>query len=201
MTTTGAIGETEDGRQSRPAGLLRRLAVPGLLAVMALQTLATAFFFYDVIEDMFTPGLGFHLDLSVVMELVATLVLVIAIAIEVAVLRYLLDERERMQDALAIARGKLAEILEADFARWGLTAAEREVAWLAIKGFSIAEIAEIRGAKVGTVKAQLGAVYRKAGVSRRAELLGSLVEELLDGGVMPGASDIKAPTGKAAGAG
>ena len=163
---------------------------------MGLRGLATAFFFYDVIQDMLTPGLGFHLDLSVVMELVATLVLVIAIAIEVAVLRYLLDERERMQDALAIARGKLAEILEADFARWGLTAAEREVAWLAIKGFSIAEIAEIRGAKVGTVKAQLGAVYRKAGVSRRAELLGSLVEELLDGGVMPGADGTAAPTGR-----
>jgi DNA-binding CsgD family transcriptional regulator len=66
------------------------------------------------------------------------------------------------------------------FEDWGLTAAERDVALFALKGLSIAEIADLRQTSQGTVKAQTNAIYRKAGVSGRPQLLSLFVDELMD---------------------
>ena len=66
------------------------------------------------------------------------------------------------------------------FNAWGLTPAERDVALFAIKGLSTAEIAGLRGTSEGTVKAQSNAIYRKAGVSSRSQLLSLFIEDLLD---------------------
>ena len=49
----------------------------------------------------------------------------------------------------------------------------------------IAEIAALRETSEGTVKSQNSAIYRKAGVKTRTQLVGALIEELLiseDGG-------------------
>ena len=73
------------------------------------------------------------------------------------------------------------ELLEERFADWGLTPAERDVALFAIKGMSTAEIAGLRNTSEGTVKAQTNAIYRKAGVSGRPQLLSLFIEDLMDG--------------------
>ena len=59
-----------------------------------------------------------------------------------------------------------------------LTPAERDVAGFTIKGYSIAEIAQLRGSAEGTVKTHLNAIYRKAGVTGRGQLVSLLVEDL-----------------------
>ena len=51
-----------------------------------------------------------------------------------------------------------------------LTGAEREVATLAARGLDNAAIAAARGTSVATVVNQLGAIYRKLGVSGRVGL-------------------------------
>ena len=56
------------------------------------------------------------------------------------------------------------------FATWSLTPAEREVAWLLLKGASLAMVAEARGTSPRTAKDQARAVYRKSGAAGRAEL-------------------------------
>ncbi|MGB1147708.1 MAG: helix-turn-helix transcriptional regulator, partial [Alphaproteobacteria bacterium] len=58
---------------------------------------------------------------------------------------------------------------------------ERDVALFAIKGSSIAEISELRGTKEGTIKAQLNAIYRKADVTGRPQLISYFIEGMLDG--------------------
>ncbi|HWB78214.1 MAG TPA: helix-turn-helix transcriptional regulator [Nannocystaceae bacterium] len=55
-------------------------------------------------------------------------------------------------------------------AQFGLTAAEVEVAGLAIAGLSTAALAKRRGAAVRTVANQIAAVLRKVGVASRREL-------------------------------
>ena len=55
-----------------------------------------------------------------------------------------------------------------------LTAAEREVALLAVRGLSNSAIAKKRRCAVRTVTNQLQAIYRKLGIASRAEL-GALV--------------------------
>ena len=77
--------------------------------------------------------------------------------------------------------GALADVIAEQFKNWDLTSAEVEVAWLTIKGFTIAEIADLRGTKEGTIKAQSTSIYRKAGVNSRAQLLALFVDDMVAG--------------------
>ena len=53
--------------------------------------------------------------------------------------------------------------------------------WMAVvlQAVSAAEIASFRSVSEGTVKAQTNAIYRKAGVSGRAQLVSLFVDELV----------------------
>ena len=147
-----------------------------LLAVLALQALAAVFFVGDVLADVLTGGWSGHTltETTVSVALLAGLVLS-ALALRSAL------ERMRAQDAaLAVARGALADVINRQFADWALTPAERDVGMLALKGLDVAEIAQLRGAAAGTVRAQLSRVYAKAGVTGRAQFASVFVEELLD---------------------
>ncbi|RME20893.1 MAG: DNA-binding response regulator [Deltaproteobacteria bacterium] len=83
----------------------------------------------------------------------------------------------------------LGEAIDRQFDRWGLTAAEREVGLLLLKGLAMKEIAGVRQTSERTARDQARAVYRKAGVSGRAELSAFFLEDLLlpaDPGGSPG---------------
>ena len=84
-----------------------------------------------------------------------------------------------MESRLRQVSGAFAELLDERFGDWGLTRSERDVAWFTIKGLSIAEIAKLRGTSEGTVKAHSNAIYRKAGVSGRTQLLSLFIEDLM----------------------
>lgn len=60
--------------------------------------------------------------------------------------------------------------IENQLDRWDLTEAEKEVSFLLLKGLSNKEIAEVRGTRVPTVRAQTNAIYSKSGLSGRSEL-------------------------------
>jgi DNA-binding NarL/FixJ family response regulator len=87
----------------------------------------------------------------------------------------------KVEKELSIASGAFQAVVDAQFDLWELSPSEREVALLSIKGISIADIAGMRATKAGTVKAQSAAIYRKAGVANRTELLSAMVEELIHG--------------------
>lgn len=80
---------------------------------------------------------------------------------------------------LDAARGAFQSGIDGYFEQWGLSEAEKDIALLTIKGMTISEIAEIRQTKQSTIKTQSSAIYKKAGVSSRAQLVSSLIEELL----------------------
>jgi DNA-binding CsgD family transcriptional regulator len=63
--------------------------------------------------------------------------------------------------------------------QWQLSAAEREVAFLLLKGLSLKEIAAARGTSEKTARVQSGAIYTKAGVAGRSELSAFFLEDLL----------------------
>ena len=90
-----------------------------------------------------------------------------------------------------MAAGALAELMEDYFRQWALTPSEADVAAFTIKGYSIAEIATLRGSAEGTVKTHLNAIYRKAGVQGRGQLVSLLIEDLLNGPLVPGAGGTK----------
>ena len=84
-----------------------------------------------------------------------------------------------MESQLRAASGAFMELLEDRFEEWGLTPAERDVALFAIKGMSTADIAALRETSEGTVKAQTNAIYRKAGVRGRSQLLSLFIDDLM----------------------
>ena len=164
----------------------RRQDKPGaLIALIAVQSLCAAFFLWDVVVDLAPWDLRALSNLHIVIEALAALALVSAIVFETRYLMALLRRQAHLESQVSIAAGAMAEIIEAHFDEWALTPAERDVAMLAIKGFSVAETAKLRGAAEGTVKSQLNAVYRKAEVPGRGALLGLLVGDLLDMPLVP----------------
>lgn len=66
-----------------------------------------------------------------------------------------------------------------EFEGWGLSPAERDVAWLLIKGLPMSEIARVRGASERTVRQQAQAVYAKAELEGRSDLAGYILDRCL----------------------
>ena len=83
--------------------------------------------------------------------------------------------REEARSAMA----GLAEAVDRQFDRWELTEAEREIALLLLKGFSLREIAALRETSERTVRQQSLGIYRKSGLGGRAELAAFFLEDLL----------------------
>lgn len=73
----------------------------------------------------------------------------------------------------------LGDAIDAQFTRWNLTDAEREVALLLLKGLSLKEVAAVRATTERTIRAQAQALYAKAGVTGRAALSAFFLEDLL----------------------
>lgn len=73
----------------------------------------------------------------------------------------------------------LGEAIDAQLVRWQLSAAEKEVALLLLKGLSHKEIAEARGTSEATVRQQARALYKKAGLAGRHDLAAFFLEDLL----------------------
>lgn len=153
--------------------------IPLLAALLVLQALCAVFFVADVIGDFVRSGLEPHLAF----EAAVSVALAVGVVFAGFEMRRTLEESRRAEEVASAAAGAFSELVAAYFQRWGLTPAESEVALLALKGFDGGEIAEIRGAATGTVRAQLARVYAKAGVSNRAQLLSLFIDELLDGPV------------------
>jgi DNA-binding CsgD family transcriptional regulator len=73
----------------------------------------------------------------------------------------------------------LGTAIDAQFTRWNLTDAEREVALLLLKGLSTKEIAAVRAGSERTVREHARAIYAKAGLTGRAALSAFFLEDLL----------------------
>jgi DNA-binding CsgD family transcriptional regulator len=156
-----------------------RRQIAALTAFLVVQALGTVFFVGDVIGDLRTDPTSFHFAF----EAFVTGALVLGLLFGVFALRRTIELLQTQKAALDVARGALAQVIDRQFAAWALTPAERDVAFLALKGLDVAEIATIRGAAHGTVRAQLTRIYAKAGVSGRAQFAAFFVEDLLGAGV------------------
>lgn len=153
---------------------------PMALAVfLVVQTLAAVFFLGDAAADY----LNGQADLHLYFESLVALALVLGMVFGAITLRRTLEEMRAQEVALDSARGALAEVISAQFTAWGLTPAERDIGFLALKGLDVAEIAALRDRAHGTVRAQLTRIYAKAGVSGRAQFAAFFVEDLLGQGL------------------
>lgn len=147
--------------------------------MLALQAVCAVFLVYDAGMDILQLEQRFNVRESDTLEYLIVLALVLSLAMTFRQFRALLTRNRHVEARLQAASGAFQALLDDHFAAWELTVSERDVALLAIKGLGIGEIASVRQTREGTVKAQLAAIYRKAGVSGRPQLISLFVEELM----------------------
>jgi DNA-binding CsgD family transcriptional regulator len=148
--------------------------------VFIIQAICAVFFISDILSSLLglrsTPLSWRTREL---LELGAALGLLLGLGLGAVLLARALKGRTVAEERLRRASGAFMDLLEERFVEWGLTPAERDVALFAIKGMSTAEIGVLRATSEGTVKAQTNAIYRKAGVTGRPQLLSLFIEDLM----------------------
>lgn len=153
----------------------------GLYVIMIVQVLcAMAFVIFFAIDVSGLTVRPTPYTLREVIQIAAALGLLLSIVLNVVLLRKIVDRARRVEQSMKVASGAIHELIEAEFDRWNLSNAERQVALFAIKGFSNAEIAGMTGKSEGTIKSQSNAIFRKSGVSGRVGLVTHFIEDLLD---------------------
>ena len=156
-----------------------------ILALLVVQVFCAVFFVSDILLSVIgwqtTP---ISWQTRELLEIGAALGLVLGAALGAVALRRSLHRRRRAEHRLRLASGAFMDILEERFAQWGLTPSERDVALFSIKGLSTQDIAAMRQTSEGTVKAQTNAIYRKAGVTGRPQLLSLFIDELMGDGLL-----------------
>ena len=150
-----------------------------LSVFLLIQTVGMVYYVGDVISDFRdNPE-----SVDLVFEATVTAALVLGIIFGAFALRRTIELLASQEQALEVARGALGDVITRQFQDWALTPAERDVGFLALKGLDVSEIAGLRAAAQGTVRAQLTRIYSKAGVSGRAQFAAFFVEDLLGQGV------------------
>lgn len=153
-----------------------------IAVILVVQVLCAAFFVSDIVISVLgLPIAPINWTFVELIEIGAAVGLILGVIVGALALRQAWARSARAEESLRRARSAFLDMLEERFEEWALTPAERDVALFAIKGFSTQDIAELRGVSEGTIKAQTNAIYRKAGVSGRPQLLSVFIDELVEG--------------------
>ena len=161
-----------------------------LWAIVAVVAGIALFLGIELVEEPAATPLELLLELLKVAPVVITSV---GVALLFRVTRQQRDEHLQVIRDLEVARlqgqrwrsesrtllNGLGEAIDAQFTRWNLTDAEREVALLLLKGLSTKEIAAVRAGSERTVREHARAIYSKAGLTGRAALSAFFLEDLL----------------------
>ncbi len=165
------------GKPRRLSGMKTGFFLPVLVVV---QGLCALFFVSDIamtVLGLRSRPISWHL--RELIEIGAAVGLVLGVVLGWIAYRRSQQRVRLAEQSLRLLQASFKDHLDERFAAWKLTPAERDVALFSLKGLSLSEIAALRQTSEGTVKAQSNAIYRKAGVSGRTQLLSLFIEELM----------------------
>lgn len=137
--------------------------------------------------DLDTVGLAF--DFIERMILLGSVALLATLVLRVTSLETRTDD---IDESLARARREssawragsrellrdLSSTIDRQFADWGLTEAEADIAALMLKGVSTRDIGHLRRTSAATIRQQAQGIYRKSGLRNRVELSAYFLEDL-----------------------
>ena len=173
--------ERHERRVSSLVEKARPWRFPTLVVAFAVLLVCQGFMVVDVLADIFYIDLYIPwMDHSTI-ELIAVIAMTVSLFVLGWVLLDHIRQNRRYRETLRSASGAFLKTISRKFDEWGLSESEREIALLLIKGLSINEIAQVRNTRPGTIKSQSNAIYRKAGLRGRSELVAYFVEDLLAG--------------------
>lgn len=151
-----------------------------ILTMVAVQAVGALFFISEIAFSVLgIERQPIDWQLRELMEIGAAIALLIGLVMSGLLLVQSQRRLGRAEAQLQRASSAFMEVLEQHFLQWKLTPAERDVAFFVLKGFTTQEIAGFRKTSEGTIKAQTNAIYRKARVSGRGQLLSIFIDDLL----------------------
>ncbi len=149
-------------------------------SIVLLQLVFSGFFIFDLGSEVFGwRSLPMSWEFHEAVQLITIAALLLGSGLGIIAYRNLARQRKEMNRQMLVARNAFHELIQQSFTEWGLTPSERDVGLFMLKGLSNAEIAEVRGKSIGTIKAQVNAVFRKAGANGRAQLVSMFMEDLI----------------------
>lgn len=148
--------------------------VPAIVLVSA-----ALFFAYDIVADLLDDD---ESSVHITVELLVFIATSLVLFRELRHVHQLNREVSEQHSRMARLSGDLMEVMQNQFAQWGLSPSESEVALLLIKGLSMREISELRQVKEKTVRQQATSIYAKSGYAGRHELAAHFIEDLMNVG-------------------
>ncbi|OHE90054.1 MAG: hypothetical protein A2213_12290 [Lysobacterales bacterium RIFOXYA1_FULL_68_6] len=169
--------------ERRPLQGSERGVIAGVLLLIALLVVA------DVVGDLRQGASGWHVALEILAAGLALLGAVHLLRSTLRLRRRLVRQAEDLSQVRAQAEAwrqqarrhveGLSRSIDAQLDGWRLSPAEKDVAFLLLKGLGLREIADLRGTHEKTVRAQSASIYAKAGLAGRSELAAFFLEDLL----------------------
>lgn len=169
--------------ERRPLQGSERGVIAGVLLLIALLVVA------DVVGDLRQGASGWHVALEILAAGLALLGAVHLLRSTLRLRRRLVRQAEDLSQVRAQAEAwrqqarrhveGLSRSIDAQLDGWRLSPAEKDVAFLLLKGLGSREIADLRGTHEKTVRAQSASIYAKAGLAGRSELAAFFLEDLL----------------------
>lgn len=152
-----------------------------LLAVIVfLQVAFSLFYIADMAMEIFgLRKVAVSWEYRETVQIITIVGLLLGALLGIVVLKYIKKSMREVDNRMLAASGQFNELMNRRFKEWGLSPSEKDVALFVIKGLSNSEIADVRGKSVGTIKAQCNAVYQKADVTGRTQLVSQFIEELI----------------------
>lgn len=162
-----------------------RTVIAALLALAGVLTIA------DVYEDWADGAPLSHIIPEV-------FIIFLSIGVALYLMRHLLVKRHKViqsskaeidlarqsaqswqNKAESLSKG-ITDAISEQFDEWSLSPAEQDVSFLLLKGMSIQEIAEIRKTSERTVRQQASEIYKKSGLTGRAQLSAFFLEDMFE---------------------
>lgn len=155
------------------------------LVLLAIASMAS----FDLLTDWREGAATFHWVAELMVGIAALIGLFILLKSSFTLRRKLKEEKlhaselmfeadQWRQEARKHVEG-LSKSIDLQLDKWRLSAAEKEVAFLLLKGLSLKEIAEVRNTTEKTARVQSMAIYSKSALSGRSELSAFFLEDLL----------------------
>lgn len=158
-------------------------ALIGAALLLLIQLLCASFFVSEFVTEVFgLRNWAVTWNVREILQVMASLGLCLGTIAGILLLRIALVRIGRADRQVQAASGEFFAMMEMSFSEWGLSPSERDVALFAVRGMSNAEIARLRGTSEATIKTQINAIFRKAGVSNRAQLISQFVDLLIERG-------------------
>lgn len=160
-----------------------RLIISAILVFIATLT------FIDIANDYFDGVAFWHISIETIVGLTALAGVYYLIKSRFTMQRTL-EKEKQFSNELNLEAQKWKRVsktyldglsveINKQLDKWELTEAEKRVAFLLLKGFSIKEIADLRKTSEKTVSTQVNSIYFKSGLPGRSALSAFFLEDLL----------------------